>query len=77
MGCARALRKPGCQDQRPPEIRISLQEWALSLVNNVQTLVQNTAVTVIKNPPGLWCGYGGILELGRGIQAASCVGEVT
>lgn len=28
---------------------------ALSLVNNVLTLVQNTAVTVIKNPPGLVC----------------------
>lgn len=55
MGCARALRKPGCQDQLPPEVRISLQEWALSLVNNVQMLVQNTAVTVIKNPLGLWC----------------------
>lgn len=33
----------------------SVGKGALSLVNNVWTLVQNTAVTVIKNPPRLVC----------------------
>lgn len=39
-----------------PEVQISLSgRGPLSLVNNVLTLVQNTAVTVIKNPPRLVC----------------------